>query len=234
MDHPIIKVENLSVRLEGQEIIHDVSFEINPREVLAIIGPNGSGKTVLLKSLLGIIKPSGGEIDWMPNIRIGYLPQRFNVDKYLPMTVGEFLNLKSEKSYKLEDALKMVGFEKKALQKSLAYLSGGEMQKTLLAWAIMDDPQILLFDEPTENVDPISEESIYRLLHDLQARLGIAMIIVSHDLHVVYRYANNVLCLNKKAVCYGAPKETLTKESLVELYGEHAHFHHHHSEENRS
>jgi zinc transport system ATP-binding protein len=226
----LLRAKNLSVVFDEQKIFEQVSFEVKEEEALAVIGPNGAGKTVLLKALLGIVPLASGTIEWAENLKIGYLPQRFQVDKYLPMTVREFLSLKPEpqSKTKIEEVIKTVALPKTILNSALAHVSSGQMQKILLAWAILDNPKIILFDEPTENIDPVSEESIYHLLHHLQDKLGVAMIIVSHDLNVVYKYANQVLCLNKKMICYGEPMKTLTTQTLGELYGDHAYFHHHH------
>ncbi len=228
MKNILLKVQNLSVQLDGQKIIEDVSFEVKPQEVVAVIGPNGAGKSVLLKTLLGILPKTKGKIFWKPGVKIGYLPQRFHVDYYLPMTVFEFLRLKPNQDITLEETLKLVSLGKEWLGKILAHLSSGELQKVLLSWALLDKPHILLFDEPTENVDVIGQASIYSLLHHLQDKTGVAIVLVSHDLQVVYRYANKVICLNKKMLCEGVPTEVLTTAKLSELYGDYAFFHHYH------
>ncbi len=227
-EQTLLKVENLSVILDKQKIIKDVSFELKKEEVLAIVGPNGAGKSVLLKTLLGLFPLASGKIEWAPGVTCGYLPQRFHIENYLPMTVEEFLKLKPSPKYSINEVLKLVEIDKHWLNKNLATFSSGQLQKILLAWAIIDQPQILLFDEPTENVDVVAQESIYDLLHHLQDTLRIASIIISHDLTVVYRYANQVLCLNHAMTCYGEPREILTTKTLSELYGDHAFFHHHH------
>ncbi len=224
----IIEVKNLSVTLDGRKIVGEVSFTLQSQEVLAIVGPNGAGKSILLKTLVGINKHYSGEIYFAPGTKIGYLPQRFHVDSYLPITVREFLNLKPEHKYTLEEVLRLVDIPETWLTQNLGTFSSGQLQKILLAWAVIDQPHVLLFDEPTENVDVVSQESIYDLLHELQDRLAISIIIVSHDLDVVYKYANTVLCLNERMLCYGEPVATLTNEALSELYGDHAFFHHHH------
>lgn len=224
----LLEVNNLSVALDDKTVFENVSFSLKPEEVLAIIGPNGAGKSVLLKTLLGFYEPRMGVILWAPNTSYGYLPQRFHVDHYLPMTVEEFLRLKPNPKYSIEEVMRMVKIDVHWLKRNLATFSSGQLQKILLAWSIIDQPQVLLFDEPTENVDVVAQESIYDLLHHLQDTLKISVIIVSHDLNVVYRYANQVLCLNHAMACYGAPKEMLTNETLSELYGDHAFFHHHH------
>ncbi len=224
----LLEVKNLSIILDGRKIIDGVSFALKPQEVLAIIGPNGAGKSTLLKALVGTIKKVNGEINFAPGTKIGYLPQRFHVDFYLPMTVREFLNLKPDHKYSLVEVLRLVEIPETWLDQNLATFSSGQLQKILLAWAIVDQPNILLFDEPTENVDVVSQESIYDLLHNLQDELKISMIIVSHDLNIVYKYANAVICLNEKMLCYGEPLTALTNEALAHLYGNHAFFHHHH------
>ncbi|MCL4403860.1 metal ABC transporter ATP-binding protein [Patescibacteria group bacterium] len=225
---PLLEVKDLTVTFDGRSVVNDVSFTLKPQEVLAVIGPNGSGKSTLLKTLVGINKKYSGSIAFAPGAKIGYLPQRFHVDFYLPMTVREFLDLKPEHKYSLEEVLRLVEIPGNWLDENLATFSSGQLQKILLAFAIIDQPQVLLFDEPTENVDVVSQESIYDLLHELQDKTGVAMVIISHDLNVVYRYAQTVLCLNEKMLCYGPPIEALTNETLSHLYGDHAFFHHHH------
>jgi zinc transport system ATP-binding protein len=224
----LLKVTDLSVAIDGQRIIRDVSFELKKEEVLAVIGPNGAGKSVLLKTLLGLFPATGGKIEWGDNVTCGYLPQRFHIDHYLPMTLEEFLKLKPRPKYSVSRVLELVEMDKHWLKKNLATFSSGQLQKILLAWAIIDQPQVLLFDEPTENVDVVAQESIYDLLHHLQDTLGIAIILISHDLSVVYHYANQVLCLNHAMVCYGEPTDILNVKNLSALYGDHAFFHHHH------
>ena len=224
---PFLKVDNLSVVIDGRKIIDDVSFELKPQEVMAVIGPNGAGKSTLIKTIVGITKKTSGEIKLASGAKIGYLPQRFHVDFYLPMTVKEFLDLKPEHKYSIEEVLNLIEIPKQWLNQNLATFSSGQLQKILLAWAIIDQPNVLLFDEPTENVDIVSQESIYDLLHKLQDDLGISIIIITHDLNVVYKYANTVMCLNGKMTCYGETLATLSKDALSELYGNHAFFHKH-------
>ncbi len=233
MGNNLLEVKDLSVVLDGKHIIQNISFGLRSQEVLAVIGPNGAGKSALLKTITGIVKKTSGEVVFAPGVKIGYLPQRFHVDFYLPMTVKEFLRLKPDHKYSLGEVLKLVDIPEIWLNQNLATFSSGQLQKILLAWAIIDQPDILLFDEPTENVDIVSQESIYDLLHELQDALGISVIIVSHDLNVVYKYANAVLCLNEKMLCYGEPS-SLTNETLSALYGDHAFFHHHHFGEHRN
>jgi len=224
---PLIKAQDLSVTLDNKEIIKDISFEIGMDEVIAIIGPNGAGKSILLKTLIGLYKPTKGTIKYKKNIQIGYLPQRFHLDYYLPVTVQEFLNLKENKKFSVHKIEELVGIENWR-NKKLAQISSGQLQRVLLAWSVMHKPDILFLDEPTENVDIVSQESIYDLLRNLQDELHLSIIIVSHDLHAVYKYATKVICLNQKMVCYGNPHEALSTEKLSNLYANQTFFHHHH------
>ncbi|MFA6407429.1 MAG: metal ABC transporter ATP-binding protein [Candidatus Paceibacterota bacterium] len=225
---PLLKVDNLAVTIGTNHILKNVSFELHKEQVLAIIGPNGAGKSILLKTLLGLFPLSHGSFTWAPGVTYGYLPQRFHIDHYLPMTVEEFLRLKPNPKYSLSAVLELVEIERSWLHKNLSQFSSGQLQKILLAWAIIDQPQVLLFDEPTENVDVVSQKSIYDFLHHLQDTLGISLVIISHDLNVVYRYANWVVCLNHAMTCHGEPREVLSTQTLSELYGDRAFFHHHH------
>lgn len=232
----ILEVKNLSVALDEVKIVQNISFSIAKDEVLAIIGPNGAGKSVLLKTIIGILKPTSGEIIFEPNIKIGYIPQRLHLDYYLPMTVREFLNLKPKVTKEeIKKVFDLVKIDNDFANKSLAKLSGGELQKTLVAWTIADNPDLLILDEPTENVDVVGQESIYNLLHELQDKTDMGIIIVSHDLTAVSKFATSVLCLNKKMVCFGEPIKTLNAENLASLYGgESAFFHHAHHQNHLS
>lgn len=216
-----LAVENLSVSLDGQTIIKDLSFELNQGENLAVIGPNGSGKTVLLKTLLGLL-PHQGKIEWVENTRLAYVPQKIDAERHLPLNLKNLLNAKIEILHLLKSDIKkiseMVGLTPKVLETPIGHLSGGQFQKALIALALLGNPNVILFDEPTASLDQLSEEHIYDLMHALQKQQGITVILVSHDLHVIYRYATKVLCLNKEKICFGSPKVALRPEVLSKLY----------------
>jgi len=225
----LLRVKNLNVTIEGKEILKDISFEVMPQEVLSIIGPNGAGKSVLLKAILGILPVTGGKIEFGKGVKVGYLPQRFAVDRYLPMTVEEFLRLKpGVTTEQIRESARALKLDASFLKKSLASLSSGQMEKALIAWVIADRPNLIFFDEPTENIDVAGQESVYQLIDTFHHQLKIAVVLVSHDLNVVYRYSHRVMCLNQKMQCFGAPIEMLTNDVLQRLYGEHAVFEHHH------
>ncbi len=226
----LLKVSNLKIVLEGQLILDDVSFDLQKNETLAVIGPNGAGKTTLFRALLGLV-PYTGEIVWEKGVKIGYVPQRLSVEKDFPLTVKEFFYLRGDKVTEVEikRVLNLVGFEDEGLlKKKLGVLSGGEMQRVLISWALLNHPDVLLFDEPTSGVDISAEISIYSLLNKIHEKENLSIMIISHELEVVDKYASKVICLNKKKVCYGAPKEVFMDKSISELFGKDMSLYHHH------
>ncbi len=169
--------------------------------------------------------------------KIGYVPQKLFVAKDIPLTAGEFLSFKEKSHMRIHDVLEEVGFQKSAahfhndhrvMHTRLGALSGGELQRILIAYALLDNPNILLFDEPTAGVDIAGEETIYGLIHRLQAKADLTIIFISHELQVVNKYANDVLCLNKEKICFGPPLQVIDKESLAKMYGEEVHLYKHH------
>ncbi len=226
----ILEVKNLNVEIGGVKILDDINFTVDKGDVLVIIGPNGAGKTILLKSLLKLINYSG-EIKWAPNVKIGYVPQRMDIETDIPLTVKEFLNLTNVKNGhgKIEKIIAAVQLDKKILDSGFGEISIGQRQRVLVAWSMLNEPDVLLFDEPTADIDIAGQESIYKMIHNLHHELGITIIMVSHDLSVVYRHAEKVLCLNRRKICFGSPDEILQTEKLFELYGgEKAFYHHNH------
>lgn len=226
-DNLILEVKNLSVILDDRNIISNISFQVKEGEAMAIIGPNGAGKTMLLRALLGLISFTG-EARWREGVRVGYVPQKFFIERSLPLSVKEFFLLKSknfwisDKKYlkHIKHELDLVGLTENILPMPLGRISGGELQRVLIAWAMINHPEALLFDEPTTGIDIGSEETIYTLIHRLQDERGTAVLLISHDLNIVYKHAETVLCLNQKMICHGRPRDVLKPEELTKLYGE--------------
>ena len=218
----ILKVKNLNVELDDEKIVKDLSFEVKKGEILTILGPNGAGKTVLLKALLGLL-PYQGEVSWPKSLKIGYLPQGLTQLKVkdLPLSVEEFFGLKKVSPEETMKVLKLVGIEEELfLKKRIGDLSTGQFQRMLIAWVLVSKPEVLLFDEPTAGIDLGGEETIYSLLHRVWQEKNLTILLVTHDLNIVYKYSNSVLCLSKKGVtCFGRPKEVLTTELLEKMYG---------------
>ena len=229
----ILAVQNLSVTLDGVRVLVDVSFRVRRGEALAVIGPNGAGKTVLFRALLGLL-PYEGLIQWHSGTRIGYVPQRFSVERSAPITALEFFLLNSPKFWRPEESfvskviseITLMGLDRDVLRKRLGELSGGQTQRLLIAWALLQQPDVLLLDEPTAGVDASFEDTIYSLIHRVQIERQKTILLISHDLSVVYTYAQNVLCLNKSIVCQGPPIEVLNPQALTKLYGETGYYTH--------
>jgi zinc transport system ATP-binding protein len=214
----ILKVKNLNVILDHQSIIESLSFEVKRGDALTILGPNGAGKSVLLRTLLGLI-PHGGEIEWAKAIKIGYVPQRLPFIKDIPLSIKDFFNLKGVPEKEIEAILNSVGFKEDFSRKKIGDLSSGQFQRVLIAWGLVGNPQVLLFDEPMTGVDIGAEETIYNLLAKLKGEMDLTILLVTHDLSVVYKFSTDVICLNRQPICYGPPQEVLTPESLQRLYG---------------
>jgi len=174
-------------------------------------------------------------VQWKKEVRIGYVPQRFEFDKYVPINGEELLELKNNnlflsKKRNYSELCSLVHLNPKKLKTPIGLLSAGERQRILILWAIQDNPEVLLFDEPTSGVDVGAEESIYELLHELVHKKNITLLMISHDLNIVYRYADNVICINKELICHGEPQKVLSVESLQQLYGERELFYHPHKQ----
>ena len=236
MTTPLLSVKDLSVTFGSRAIIHNLSFEVHEGDCVAIIGPNGAGKTVLLRALLHLI-PYEGEIRWSRNARSGYVPQKIAADRQLPFNARDLLAAKAGflklPSAELEQVSTELGLTNDLLCASIGTLSGGQFQKLLIAFALLGRPNVLLFDEPTASLDELTEERIYEQLHSLQEGKGMTILLVSHDLSVVYRYANMVLCLSKGKPCMGPPKEILTPAMLQELYAAPSQYYQHIHEHER-
>jgi zinc transport system ATP-binding protein len=214
----ILEVRNLTVKLDNETILENLNFEVREGDVLVILGPNGAGKTVLLKTLLGLLSYEG-KIKWKENVKIGYVPQRLPFIKDVPLSVEEFFKLKGVTEEKIQKVLLSVGIKDLAiLKKRIGDLSSGQFQRMLIAFALVDEPQVLLFDEPTAGIDIGAEETIYTFLERLREEKNLTILLVTHDLSVVYKFASNCLCLNKKILCFGKPK-AITSRILEKLYG---------------
>jgi len=230
----ILEVRDCAVVLDGQTLLSGVSFALRKGEALAVIGPNGAGKTLLFKALLGLV-PFRGTISWRPGLRLGYVPQKLPIDRTMPLTVREFFLLKARHFWRPEPAfldhlsheLSLVGLTQAVLQRPVGELSGGQLQRLLIGWAMVDHPDVMLFDEPTAGIDVGFEETVYHLLQRLQQERSTTILLISHELNVVYRYADQVLCLNRVMLCQGKPRDVLNPQDLARLFGEGAFFLHH-------
>jgi len=229
MSDVLLEVKNYNVALDGSTIISNINFSVNEGEFLTILGPNGSGKTVLIKSLLGLL-PYAGELKWHKKPRIGYLPQGLNQSSVrdMPMTVKDFFALKKVKYEEIFKYLDLVGLESKVFDKKAGFLSGGEFQRMLIAWVLSTNPNILFLDEPTTAIDVAGEETIYSLLGEIWKSQKLTILNVTHDLNIVFARSTHVLCLTRLGHrCFGVPEEILTPAVLRDIYGSDIKFYKH-------
>ncbi|NOR71430.1 MAG: ATP-binding cassette domain-containing protein [Methylomarinum sp.] len=215
----VLTVSNLQVAYEGNRIISDLSFTVEKRDILIILGPNGAGKTTLLRALQNLL-PYQGSVSWNAQ-KISYLPpQEFVQRQNLPpLNIEEFYAFKTSDSNTIKSMIADVGLDESLLSHQFSELSTGQFQRMLIGWALLDNPDVLILDEPTSGIDIGGEETIYSLLHKFWQNQNLTILLVTHDLNIVWEYATQVICLNKQQMCMGKPYEVLTPEQLKTLYG---------------
>jgi len=230
-----IQLKNVYVNLSNRSILTDISLSLVPNRVLTLIGPNGAGKSTLVRVILGLIKPDSGTVIRSCNLSIGYVPQKIYINTLLPITVERFMQLSQKKinNIKILHMLKRVKAEPlKDCQ--LQKLSGGEMQRILLAKALLNDPNILVLDEPTQGVDLVGQLTLYKLINEIRNELKCSVLIVSHDLNFVMAKTDDVICLNNHICCSGTPESVCNNLEFISIFGfkriqELAIYHHDHN-----
>ncbi|MEM7187994.1 MAG: metal ABC transporter ATP-binding protein [Pseudomonadota bacterium] len=234
----LLAAEDLTVRFGGQTVLHGVSLSVERQEVVTIVGPNGSGKSTLLRTLIGAIQPDTGRVTKAAGLRVGYVPQRLALDPTLPLTVSRFLSLPTRSNGDATraalDRVGAAGLE----PRQMTALSGGQFQRVLLARALLNHPDILILDEPAQSLDQMGIAALYGTIDDLRRDLGCAVLMVSHDLVVVMRASDRVICLNGHICCQGSPIAVSGAPEYRALFGaqtaaalalyEHHHDHSHH------
>ncbi|MGL4395185.1 MAG: metal ABC transporter ATP-binding protein [Hyphomicrobium sp.] len=229
----LISARALCFTRGGRSIISNVDLDVAEGEIVTIIGPNGAGKSTLVKLLVGIERPDSGAVHRNARLRIGYVPQSFDVARALPMTVSAFLALGTDATAgAIRATLQEVGAERAAGQQ-LADLSGGETQRVLIARALLRKPTLLVLDEPARGVDAVGEAELYDLINAIKTARGLGVLLVSHDLHVVMAQSDRVVCLNGHVCCSGRPEAVSQHSDYVRLFGPQAAralavYHHHH------
>lgn len=215
----LLSSDRLCVHLGGQEVLHDITLQVQPGEIVTILGPNGSGKSTLLRALLGIVPAWRGQIRRAPGLKIGYVPQKLHIDRTMPMTARRFLSLPTRQSRAATDAmLARVGVPEVA-ERPMTGLSGGQFQRVLLARALLTEPELLVLDEPTQGLDQPGEAAFYRLIEEVRRDTGAAILMVSHDLHVVMSASDRVICLNGHICCEGTPRVVSNAPEYRALFG---------------
>ena len=231
---PLLTVEKINLAIRGNPILRDVSLRVTAGEIVALIGPNGAGKSTLARVALGLIRADSGRVWRKPGARVGYMPQRLVVDDTLPLSVRRFATLGTPASRaRVREALAEVGAVH-VLDAPVQAISGGEMQRVLLARALLREPELLVLDEPIQGVDLNGQYELYDLISGLRQRRGCGILMVSHELHLVMATTDHVLCLNRHVCCSGHPDHVARDPAYLQLFGldgaRHlAIYHHHHN-----
>ena len=215
----LIKISNLEVKYGSKFVLKNMNLSLKAGEIVTIVGPNGSGKTTLFKAIIGTVPISKGTIEVKPNLRIGYVPQQLKIDQTLPITVERFLKLSNINFEKSLDKTELILGSKDLLDVQISSLSGGEMQRVLLARALINDPQVLLLDEATRGLDQPGVAAFYRKIENIRKSTNCAILMISHDLHVVMSSSDRVICVNGHICCQGTPEIVATSPEYQALFG---------------
>ena len=222
----LISARQVSLKRGERSVLQQVDIDISAGEIVTLIGPNGAGKTTLVRLLLGIEKPGSGAIQRQADLIVGYVPQRFDLDRAIPMTVDRFLALGAKKGGMTSVDAKAAALDEVGADglghRQFSELSGGELQRVLIARALLRQPQLLVLDEPVRGVDFQGEAELYALISRLRSERGLGVLLVSHDLHVVMAQSDRVICINRHVCCSGVPDAVSQHPEYARLFGPHA------------
>ncbi len=238
MTEQLISVEKAKLSFSGRLVLQDVDLVVNRGEIVTIIGPNGAGKSCLVKGLLGLIDFDHGTVNKINNLKIAYVPQKLHIDETMPLSVARFLKMVPAVStanvHEVLQEVKLQNLEQSAIQD----LSGGELQRLLLARVILQSPDLVVLDEPAQGVDVIGQQELYQLIASIRDRYNCGILMVSHDLHLVMEATDRVLCLNRHICCTGHPDAISKHPEYLRLFGDamdgFAVYTHHHDHEHDS
>ncbi len=218
----LIHVDHLKVSFGSQTVLTDVTFSVAEQEIVTLIGPNGAGKSTLMRTILGLIKPTSGTVSIKKNIRIGYMPQKISVESFMPITVRGFLELaKFRHLANMQEISNLLGVEE-LLDTPIQEVSGGELQRVLLTRALLNQPDLLVLDEPVQGVDIAGQSELYFLIAQIRDQQKCGVLMISHDLHLVMAETDTVVCLNKHVCCSGHPESVSKHPEFLNLFGKQA------------
>jgi zinc transport system ATP-binding protein len=228
----IIELKNIGLKIGAQQIIDKISLQLKRGKITTLIGPNGGGKTSIARILLGILKPSSGEVIRHEKIKIGYMPQKIEIEKTIPLTALDFIKIGNEK-FELNENLIDQLHCREILHKQIYQLSGGQLQKIIFLRAINQNPDLLVLDEPTQYMDLATTSDFYKIIEEISQKNNCAILLISHDLHMVMQKTDFVFCINHHICCHGAPEDINQHPEYLSLFGDrssmtlYAHHHDH-------
>ncbi|MCB1665369.1 MAG: zinc ABC transporter ATP-binding protein ZnuC [Pseudomonadales bacterium] len=233
----LVKANNISIQFGDRQVLQHVNLSVHQGQIVTLIGPNGAGKTTLIRVILGLLPVRSGTVEKQPGLRIGYMPQKLHIEPTMPITVRRFLELaKRNSSEPIGRFLEEVQVSH-LMDHQLGSISGGEMQRVLLARALSQSPQLLVLDEPAQGVDVAGQADLYQLINDIRTAHHCGVLMISHDLHLVMAKTDEVVCLNHHICCHGRPEQVSVDPSYLALFGKkeaknlavytHHHNHHH-------
>lgn len=215
---PLIQASGLAYSRQGRTILRDVELSVASGELVTLIGPNGAGKSTLVQLLLGLLRPDAGQVQRAPGLRIGYMPQKLNLEPHLPLSVRRFLGLANTRSADLAELCKRLHIGG-LLDRPVQGISGGELQRVLMVRALMSKPNLLVLDEPVQGIDISGQSDMYRHIVELRDDTGCGVLMISHDLHLVMASTDTVVCLNQHICCHGHPDTISSDPAYLELFG---------------
>ena len=227
MTNPLMTLDGVNKSFAGQHVLQNIDLQLNQSEITTLIGPNGAGKSTLVRIVLGLLQPDSGSVISGANLNIGYMPHKLHIDPTLPISTCRFLQLANTSHQACHNALESVGIGHLATT-PVQKLSGGEMQRALLARAILRKPNLLVLDEPVQGVDLNGQNALYEMIADLSKSLNCAVLMVSHDLHIVMSATDQVICLNHHICCQGRPEQVTQDPAYLDIFGQTAIYAHHH------
>jgi zinc transport system ATP-binding protein len=220
----LIELKNIGLKIDGKQIIDGISLQLKRGKITTLIGPNGGGKTSLARIMLGIIKPTSGSVMAMRQLKIGYMPQKLNLEKNIPISARDFAELENGK---IDPKLAVRLNVEKILDKQIHDLSGGQLQKILFLRALSGKPDLLVLDEPTQYMDVSGIIEFYQILEEIRAESKCTILLISHDLHLVMQKTDFVFCVNRHVCCHGAPEDVNQHPEYLSLFGVYQHQHNH-------
>ncbi|MFP3385125.1 MULTISPECIES: metal ABC transporter ATP-binding protein [Tritonibacter] len=215
----LVTLKNATIRHSGTPALDNIAFHIDKGEIVTILGPNGSGKSTLLRAIIGALPLSDGTLERAEGLRIGYVPQKLHIDPTLPLTVKRFLNLPVRISDSAAKAALTDAGVPGLINRQMTGLSGGQMQRVLLARALLSKPDLLILDEATQGLDQPGSAAFYQKIETVRTELGCAILMVSHELHVVMAASDRVICLNGHICCEGEPAQVASAPEYQALFG---------------